>query len=156
MHARPPSPLLCFLPAGIAVSTAELITTQLVTLLMIVDWHLSCVTVMAFWGLFSLIDASFLSANLVKVRRQREGHEKGGRVFPTQLLCGGTLRALSHTKRFDLNCSHYSGAFWRLVHTYGGVLRRTGDVCLADWEEGGEEGAAEVRFQRQGGQYVTC
>lgn len=54
------------------MSTAELITTQLVTLLMIVDWRLSYVAVAAFWGPFSLIDASFLSANLVKVRREAE------------------------------------------------------------------------------------
>ena len=43
-----------------------LITTHFVVLVMIVDWHLSSVLVLAFWGFFSFIEGAYLSANLTK------------------------------------------------------------------------------------------
>ena len=44
-----------------------LITTHFVVLVMVVDWQLSAVVVVIFWGFFSLIEGAFLSANLTKV-----------------------------------------------------------------------------------------
>ncbi|GAX85040.1 hypothetical protein CEUSTIGMA_g12460.t1 [Chlamydomonas eustigma] len=52
---------------GICISIVMFITTNLITLLMVVDWHLSSVLVTLFYLLFGLIEGAFLTANLTKV-----------------------------------------------------------------------------------------
>ncbi|GAX81809.1 hypothetical protein CEUSTIGMA_g9237.t1 [Chlamydomonas eustigma] len=52
---------------GIAVSTVMLITTNMITLCMIVDWKLNACLITFFWCLYSLIEGAYLSANLLKV-----------------------------------------------------------------------------------------
>lgn len=52
---------------GLSISAVMLITTLFITLIMIFEWQLSAVFVVAFFCVFGLIDGAFLSANFTKV-----------------------------------------------------------------------------------------
>ena len=52
--------------AGVAVTFVMFITTLLITLAILVVWHRSIFVAIAFFLVFGLIDASFLSATLNK------------------------------------------------------------------------------------------
>ena len=44
-----------------------LITTHFMVLVMIVDWKVSSIIIVAYYGLYGLIEGAYLSANLIKV-----------------------------------------------------------------------------------------
>ena len=44
-----------------------LITTHFMVLVMIVDWKVSSFIILAFYGLYGIIEGAYLSANLTKV-----------------------------------------------------------------------------------------
>lgn len=53
--------------AGLTISAVMLITTTMVSLVMILDWHINTAAVAVFFGVFALIEGAFVSANFTKV-----------------------------------------------------------------------------------------